>query len=113
LVRNQTQLSKAIRGSAAEFGLPAATGSDHLRRMLDRLNAADDLPYMARDLVAAQATEYAELQAKIAEIDVNLAAWQKSEPRCQRLMKIPGIAEIGAALLLMSTHPTGPALPVR
>jgi transposase len=103
LIRNQTQLSNAIRGFAAEFGLTAATGSDHLRRLLDRLNADDELPLLARELFAAQATEYAQLQAKIAEIDAKLTAWQKTEPRCHRLMKIPGIAAIGAALLVMKT----------
>lgn len=103
LIRNQTQLSNAIRGFAAEFGLTAATGSDHLGRLLDRLEAEEDLPILARELFAAQATEYAQLQAKIAQIDARLAAWQKSEPRCQRLVKIPGIAAIGAALLVMKT----------
>jgi transposase len=103
LIRNQTQLSNAIRGFAAEFGITAARGMNHLGQLLDRLEADDDIPSLARELFAAQATEYAQLQVKITEVDAKLTAWQKAEPRCHRLMKIPGIAAIGAALLVMKT----------
>lgn len=103
LIRNQTQLSNAVRGFAAEFGMTAAKGIDHLDRLLDRLQANNDLPSLARDLFATHATEYKQLQAKIAEVDAKLAAWQKTEPRCHRVAKIPGIAAIGAALLVMKT----------
>ena len=103
LIRNQTQLSNAIRGFAAEFGMTAATGMDHLGRLLDRIEGDNALPSLARELFAAQATEYAQLRTKIAQVDAKLAAWQKTEPRCHRLVKIPGIAAIGAALLVMKT----------
>lgn len=103
LIRNQTQLSNAIRGFAAEYGVTAARGIDHLGRLLDRLRADNSLPSLARELFEAHAEEYKQLQAKIAEIDGKLAAWQKTEPRCHRLAKIPGIAAIGAALLVMKT----------
>jgi transposase len=103
LIRNQTQLSNALRGFAAEFGMTAATGTDHLSRLLDRIEGDNALPSLARELFAAQATEYAQLRTKIAEVDARLAAWQKTEPRCHLLVKIPGIATIGAALLVMKT----------
>ncbi len=103
LIRNQTQLSNALRGFAAEFGMTAATGMDQLGRLLDRIEGDNALPSLARELFAAQAAEYAQLRTKIAEVDAKLAAWQKTEPRCDRLVKIPGIAAIGAALLVMKT----------
>jgi transposase len=103
LIRNQTQLSNAIRGFAAEFGVTVAKGTAHLGSLLERLQGEETLPDLARELFASQATEYAQLQVKIAEVDAKLAAWQKAEPRCHRLMKIPGIAEIGAALLVIKT----------
>ncbi len=103
LIRNQTQLSNAIRGFAAEFGVTAAKGTAHLGSLLERLQGDENLPDLARELFSSQATEHAQLQVKIAEIDAKLAAWQKAEPRCHRLMKIPGIAAIGAALLVMKT----------
>lgn len=103
LVRNQAQLANAIRGFAAEFGVTAAKGIDHVVSLLDRLEADENLPVLARELFAFQAKEYAQLQVKISEIDVKLAAWERSEPRCKRLVKIPGVGPIGAALLVMKT----------
>lgn len=50
LIRNQTQLANAIRGYAAEFGLTAAKGIDHLAPLLDRLGADERVPALAREL---------------------------------------------------------------
>ena len=58
LVRNRTQLAKAVRGHAAEFGLTAAKGMAHLVPLLDRIQADESLPAMARKLFAMQAKEY-------------------------------------------------------
>ena len=103
LIRNQTQLSNAIRGFAAEFGIVAPRGLDHLVPLLAALSTDESVPSLARDLFASQAGEFAQLRARIAEIDAKLAAWQKAEPRCQRLVKVPGVGPIGAALLTMKT----------
>jgi transposase len=103
LVRNQTQLANAIRGFAAEFGVTAAKGIDHVIPLLGRLQADESLPDLARQLFAFQAKEYVQLLGKIAEVDARLVAWQKSEPHCRRLQKIPGVGPIGAALLTMKT----------
>jgi transposase len=44
LIRNRTQLSNAIRGYAAEFGLTAAKGTAHLVPLLERIEADESLP---------------------------------------------------------------------
>ncbi|MGO8846418.1 MAG: IS110 family transposase [Methylocella sp.] len=103
LVRNCTQLSNAIRGYAAEFGFTAAKGKAHLAPLLDRIQADESMPALARDLFAAQAEEYARVQAQIDEIDAKLLAWQKADECSRRLVKIPGVGPIGAALLKMKT----------
>src|SRR5512144_273295 len=59
LIRNRTQLSNAIRGYAAEFGLTAAKGMDKIEPLLARLTAATELPKLAKELFAAHAREYA------------------------------------------------------
>lgn len=59
LVRNQAQRVHAIRGLAAEFGVTAAKGIDHVVSLLDRLEADENLPVLARELFAFQAKEYA------------------------------------------------------
>ena len=99
LIRNRTQLANAIRGFASEFGLVAAKGIVHLDPLLDRLRNDESLPVLARELFISQAQEYAHLQTKIEAIDARLAAWQKAEPQVRRLVRIPGVGPIGAALL--------------
>jgi transposase len=103
LIRNRTQLSNAIRGYAAEFGVSAAKGMAHLAPLFDRIQTDESVPDLARELFAAQAEEYAQLQAQIAEVDAKLMAWHKANECSRRLAKVPGVGPIGAALLMMKT----------
>jgi len=97
LIRNRTQLSNAIRGYAAEFGLTAANGLANLRPLLEPIQADEGVPDLARELFGAQAEEYAQLEEQIAEISAKLMAWHKADECSRRLAKIPGIGPIGAA----------------
>jgi len=74
LIRNRTQLANAIRGDAAEFGLTGATGMIHVVPLLDRLQADEHLPALARELFALHAGEHAQLRAQIDEVEVKLKA---------------------------------------
>jgi transposase len=103
LIRNRTQLSNAIRGYAGEFGLTAAKGKAHLDPLLERIQADESLPALARELFAAQAEEYAQLQAQIDQVDARLIAWHRADECSRRLIKIPGVGPIGAVLLKMKT----------
>jgi transposase len=107
LIRNRTQLSNAIRGYAGEFGLTAAKGRAHLDRLLERIQADQNLPALARELFAAQANEYAQLQAQIEKVDARLIAWHRADECSRRLTKIPGVGPIGAVLLKMKTPEPG------
>jgi len=69
LIRNRTQLTNAIRAYAGEFGFTAAKGKAHLDPLLERIQADESLPALARELFAAQAKEYAQLEAQIDEVD--------------------------------------------
>ena len=88
---------------AAEFGLTAAKGMAHLVPLLDRIEADESLPALARELFATQAKEYTQLQTQIDEIDTKFMAWHRADECSQRLVKIPGVGPIGAALLRMKT----------
>jgi transposase len=79
MIRNRTQLSNAVRGHAAEFGLTAAKGMAHLVPLLERIQADESLPALARELFAVQAEEFAQLQARIGEIDARLTTWHKAD----------------------------------
>lgn len=101
LVRRRTQLSNAIRGHAAEFGLIAAKGLDKIEPLLVRLQADATLPPLARELFASHAKEYAQLQAQLEAIEAKLMVWHRQNEPSRRLVKIPGIGPIGASLLVM------------
>jgi transposase len=103
LIRNRTQLTNAIRGYAAEFGLTAATGQVHIAPLLERIAADETLPTLARDLFSLQAADYAQLQVRIEEVEAKLLAWHRADECSRRLSKIPGIGPIGAAMLIMKT----------
>ena len=103
LIRNRTQLANAIRGHAAEFGLTAAKGVAQLVPLLERIQADESLPALARDLFAIQAKEYAQLQEQIAEVDAKLTVWHRADECSRRLAKIPSVGPIGAVMLTMKT----------
>ena len=58
LVRNRVQLTNAIRGYAAEFGLTAAKGMCKIEPLLERIAADESLPALARELFGFHAREY-------------------------------------------------------
>jgi len=103
LIRNRTQLSNAIRGYAAEFGHTAAKGIAHLVPLLERIQADENLPALARELFAIQAKERTQLQAQIDDVDAKLMAWHRADECSRRLAKIPGVGPIGAVQLTMKT----------
>jgi transposase len=103
LIRRRTQQANAIRGYAAEFGLTAAKGTAHLVPLLERIQADESLPALARELFAIQAKEYAQLQVQIDELDAKLMAWHRADECSRRLAKIPSVGPVGAVLLRMKT----------
>jgi transposase len=101
LIRRRTQLSNAIRGYAAEFGLITAKGLDKIEPLLTRIAGDGDLPDLAKDLFAAFGQEHAQLARQISEIDAKLKAWHKANELSRRLAQVPTIGPITASLLAM------------
>jgi len=101
LVRRRTQLTNAIRGYAAEFGLVAAKGIDKIEPLLARIAADATVPAVAKELFAVHGREHARLKRQLQEIEAKLMAWHKDNELSRRLVKIPGIGPIGASLLAM------------
>lgn len=107
LVQHRTQVSNAIRGYAAEFGVTAAKGLGRLEPLIERLLAEEALPERARKMFASQAREYARLQEEIVAIDGDLRAWHRDHEPSRRLAQIPGIGPIGAVMLSMKAPDPG------
>jgi transposase len=99
LIRRQTQLTNAIRGYAAEFGLTAAKGLSHIEPLLARLENDGALPKLAKELFATLGQDYARLKVQIREVEAKLSAWHRENELSRRLAEVPTIGPIGACLL--------------
>src|SRR5207237_313646 len=69
LIGYQTQLTNAIRGHAAEFGLVAAKGLSKIEPLLARIAADPGVPELAKELFAAHGQEYARLKVELRQVD--------------------------------------------
>jgi transposase len=106
LVRNRTQLSNAIRGYAAEFGLVTAKGLDKIEPLLARIAGDPTVPELAKELFASHGAEFAQLKAQLRAIEARLTAWHRANELCKRLMEIPTVGMIGASQLAIKvTNP--------
>ena len=103
LIARRTQLSNAIRGYAAEFGVTAAKGLDKIEPLLARIAQDESLPALARELFAIEGREYAQVQAELKAIEAKLMAWHRANAASRRLAQIPGVGPIGATALVMKT----------
>jgi transposase len=107
LVGCRTQLTNAIRGHAAEFGLVTAKGLDKIEPLLARIAADPTVPELAKTLFAMQGQEYARLKAQMREIEAKLMAWHRHNELSRRLAEIPAIGPIGACLLAIKVADAG------
>lgn len=101
LIARRTQLSNAIRGYAAEFGVVAAKGLDKIEPLLARIACDELVPELARELFAGLGEDYARLETKLKQIDAWLMAWHRDNEMSRRLGEIPSIGPICAAGLVM------------
>ena len=101
LITRRTQLSNAIRGYAAEFGLTVAKGLDKIELLLAQVAQDETVPEIARELFAFHGKDYARLQIDLKTIEAKLMAWHRADATSRRLAQIPGIGPIGATALVM------------
>jgi transposase len=103
LVRSRTQLTNAIRGYAAEFGLITSCGVRKVAPFVEHVAQDGNLPDLARSLFRELGDELAKLEARIRKIDAELVARHRQSEMSQRLAQMPGIGPIGATMLALKT----------
>ena len=97
LVRNRTQLSNAVRGYAAEFGLTAAKGKAHLDPLLERIQSGREPATWRASCSRSQAEENAgNCRRKIDEVDAKLMAWHQAD-ECSRQSRQKSLASVRSA----------------
>jgi transposase len=103
LIAEQTATSNAIRGHAAEFGYTVAKGVENIPRLLVQIAEVTDVPELAKRLFAREGARLDRLQADIAALDREIAAWRRKSEVSRRLATIPGIGELGSMMLPLKT----------
>lgn len=101
LVKQQTQISNAIRGNAAELGIVAAKGLGKVGALLPRIDQDHALPENAHASFALLGDQLAELNKRIAAIDARLRAWHLQSACSKRLATIPGVGQKIAVMMTM------------
>jgi transposase len=102
LTRQRTQLSNALRGHMAEFGLVAPQGRNGLEMLIAIIgNAADGrLPLQARASLQMLIAQLRLVNEQILDSDRQIIASARSTDVGRRLMGIPGVGPVLASALV-------------
>jgi transposase len=107
LVRQRTQTINALRGHLAEYGWVAPKGPSHVARLGDLLAAelGASLPGEARAMFQMMLDMIEGFNAKIADLDKEIARRSREDVVARRLMTIPGIGPIAATAIAALAPP--------
>jgi transposase len=97
LVRQHTQISNALRGLIAEFGLIAPAGDKGLAALVETVLAGTaTLPAIARSAIEALIRQWQVLTGEIAQLTAAIWEAAKSDATVKRLMTAPGVGPMVA-----------------
>src|ERR1700730_850510 len=102
LMRQRVQLSNAIRGHMAEYGLVAPVGRNGLQRLIAILGNPDDdrVPAVARASLAPLVCQFDLVNDQVLENDRRVRASARSAEVGCRLMEIPGVGPVLASAIV-------------
>jgi transposase len=101
LMRQRIQLSNAIRGHMAEFGLAAPTGREGLGSLIRLLAERDErVPAEAQICLGMLVTQLALANDQILETDRRIRANARATETGRRLMEVPGVGPLLASALV-------------
>ena len=104
-VATRTARINALRGFCREFGIAFAQGA---RRGIDQIThiVADTesaLPELLRGAMTLMVEEVSQLEARIGQLERELAEMARHSPACKTLLSIPGVGLITATALVAAT----------
>lgn len=100
LIKQRTMLISAIRGHAAEFGVTAPIGAQHLDKLAEKIALAD-IPELARPIFAMLIEQLGTIKERVRLLEKRLLAWHRESDLSRRLATIDGIGPITATALAM------------
>ena len=97
-VKQRTAEINQIRGILMEFGLVTARGHKAIREWLPHAleSLQERVPRIALKALSQLWNDVQQLDRQIKELEDDLKSWAKTQPDCQRLMQIPGVATLTA-----------------
>jgi transposase len=104
-VKIRTMQAHQIRGLLYEFGVVMPIGHRALLAQAGPLLAQPSgcpVPELLRGELLAQLAGLRTQTARIAELDKQLASWQRQEGECQRIAAIPGVGPLTATAVVAS-----------
>jgi transposase len=101
LLRQQTQITNALRAHLAELGIVAAQGREGLKQLLTIIADEKDgrLPVDARASLIVLAAQLQALHTMIGSIEKRLSVQHRANEASKRLQSIHGIGIIGASAI--------------
>lgn len=101
LMRQRIQLSNAIRGHMAEFGLAAPIGREGLAFLIRLITDADErVPAEAGICLGMLASQLALINEQMLEMDRRIRANARATETGRRLMDVPGVGPLFASALV-------------
>jgi transposase len=102
LMRQRVQLSNAIRGHVAEYGLVAAVGRNGLAQLIAIIGDLDDdrIPEVARASLALLVSQLNLVNEQILEMDRRVRTSARSTEVGRRLMEVPGVGPLLASAIV-------------
>lgn len=102
LVRQRTAKANQIRGLLSEYGIVVPVGIGTLRRAIPEIqeNAENGLSGLFRRALGGLRRDLETFDARVAELDAEIAQVALSDETAQRLQSIPGIGPMTATALV-------------
>jgi transposase len=106
LVRQRTQITNAVRGHLAEYGIVVPQGAGHFKKLVAYLeDPASPLPEEVRSILSLLAQTATGLEKKIGLLDKEITRRTREDEVARRLMTIPGIGPITATAIAALAPP--------
>jgi len=99
IVRQRTQTINALRSHMAEYGWIAPKGPSHMASLAALIEQDGAIPDAARDVFRLLLDSLGSLDAKLAELDKEIARRAREDAVARRLMTIPGVGPITATAI--------------
>jgi transposase len=100
LVKQRTQITNALRGHLAEFGIVTAKGPAYIAQLVRAIeDEAEPIPEPARLILQGLIEMRQALDDRIAGLDREIAQRAKEDETARRLMTIPGVGPVTATAL--------------